>query len=1582
MTDIPFRGYITGAGIEDLLPNVPFLEYERNIFNVLLVLTFPGKSPEELIEKCEDFWDLLGEDPGRLLILLRFMCEMQIMNDTTGSNLGEKELNKIINEFEDWRNEMEEQINANKKEEQYFRINEYKYYLQFISAKLKEMHEPDSVQRLRVTMPRNTEIDYNNNNDFSDSIMGILKTDMICHTINWKVLINQFFVNDKGELDRNKIGERRLPFLNINDNGSNFDDLVNNWINSYDGNMFSLFNFECGDNKYVSIDCTYHYLFNFLYDELELLLLQERVCNFENNQGLMICLVEFNSLNSDLNWRPVDLITLFPDIDDPTMFYEALKSKIIEVHRNNIYGDIDDEEAIKNQNNEIEQNLTDLRLQSIEHHMNNLQMVLPKLVPNYDETGNFLDLSEESGPFIEEYRNVNTVKSMINFETIFNYDYNAINNFLVNVEPSIIEIVNHYFNYLNFIADDFIKLDLLYDMEKFAQDPQIINDFLSRFSDLFNEYLKNLEGLQLKTYSNRDWYKEIDKFRKDNNNDFEAITNAMEQHMIKMKFIQDGCIYVGHFLLGEEATSQEILQHLNAQFNFMEKDIDDIYNLVEKNKNVTEKLKEYLDAHPEIKLDYYEKIYTITSIPSYVSGDQINYEVGIPRSIEGAFKNSRIDAEEDAEWSADILNNLHRIYESHGLELDVETQNQLIQQVKNYINDNEAYQELDQYLQSKSPTPESTFRTDVENAVEVAKEKLSQINQKILTEEQKENEGQRLTNQLFDVSNIPDRVIPTQNEEQVSEVPENLSQEQINNIQSLKQQKQDLETSLLKLKSDNVKPIDLIKFNKEYDPNRNSLYNTVIRINPQKWQESKERYANRNQNPQQQGDPTNQSSNELPPIDNATNVDNSVEESNPQQNQEYEDPGEDFIRQNEINEENEQINLEEIENQDEDEKIKALEKEDEEKNNTASVHLPEMSEKPSVDEIQNEIQMKRDSGVIEKQLKDYINDRYDLSYDELIDLISIVRENIDNDDPNPYEEAYRKIDDKIEKLRNEIQNKILNYKNNRYAFSFEELNAFINKVQYNMKFDIENPYEEVYKEIDKIIENQSKQKLKIPSIPKIETFDPSRKTAIVDQERIEKEKIQSNLLQYIGPFKFKDNKVAGFVHRISKADNKDLEYKKVYQKIDDIFKKHIRNHLLAYIDDRIELDSHILENFVNIVLKMRDDDGRFTSGYSYIENLIDQRIEKETKKESEEEPNQSNSVENKEPEEEPNQSNSVENQSFQEANQLINQITNNYKNPTSSFKMHNRPQIKRLLKEYVDKNNYQLSDESIEKCLNKAYEMRGGFGEVLSKAKLLADEAFKNNKNNKNRGKDEDVEEEENIEEENNNEENKQHSGYSREQTIKDLHTVLEKHVTGKNIDPGNINPNDVDQIIDEALAQLKGWGDTKKYAIEKMDELIKNMSEQTNESTVPTTGVKSSLQKAQENLQKIQQNQQQNQQQTDPNQQEENEENQEQTDPNEQALKLIHDYRPNFISKISYSDQIPRFDDELMEDIFQQFTTDINDISEVNIAKEYLDKVIEIDKYRNSYFYIHYNPDYEAQGFSFRHNEPVQNRSIVDRDY
>ena len=71
MTDIPFRGYITGVGIEGLLPNVPFLEYERNIFNVLLVLTFPGKSPEELIEKCEDFWDLLGEDPGRLLILLR-----------------------------------------------------------------------------------------------------------------------------------------------------------------------------------------------------------------------------------------------------------------------------------------------------------------------------------------------------------------------------------------------------------------------------------------------------------------------------------------------------------------------------------------------------------------------------------------------------------------------------------------------------------------------------------------------------------------------------------------------------------------------------------------------------------------------------------------------------------------------------------------------------------------------------------------------------------------------------------------------------------------------------------------------------------------------------------------------------------------------------------------------------------------------------------------------------------------------------------------------------------------------------------------------------------------------------------------------------------------------------------------------------------------------------------------------------------------------------------------------------------------------------------------------------------------------
>ena len=58
-------------------------------------------------------------------------------------------------------------------------------------------------------------------------------------------------------------------------------------------------------------------------------------------------------------------------------------------------------------------------------------------------------------------------------------------------------------------------------------------------------------------------------------------------------------------LLGEEATDQDIFEYFNAKFNFMEKNIDDIYKMVELNYNVTVNLIEYLNQHPECQLDYY-----------------------------------------------------------------------------------------------------------------------------------------------------------------------------------------------------------------------------------------------------------------------------------------------------------------------------------------------------------------------------------------------------------------------------------------------------------------------------------------------------------------------------------------------------------------------------------------------------------------------------------------------------------------------------------------------------------------------------------------------------------------------------------------------------------------------------------------------------------------------------------------------------------------------------------------------------------------------------------------------------------------
>lgn len=782
MTTIPIRGYVSSYGFDDLLTDVPFKEYERHIFEFLLVLALPEKTKEEIIENCNEYWEAVGSDPGRLLILIRFLCEMTIMNETTGSKFGEKDLLDIVHKFENWRSETEEQINENNKDDDpYFRINEYKYYLEFISDQLKDIHEADSVHRLRFTMPQKANISFQNNNDFSDANIGILKTDMICHIINWKVLVNHFFVNENGELDKEKIGERRLPFLNISDNGDNFDSLVTNWVDSWDGNLFNSLQITCGDNKYVSIDCTYYYLFNFLFDDPKLLLLQKRVSNFENNDQLIEALAELNVIYSELNQKPVDLITLFPDIDDPTIISHELFSKVLNEHRNRIYGDTNEEEEIQKQKNKILNDLPGLRLEAKTRRDKNLKMILPKLVKNYDEEGKYLDSTTKDAPFIEDMRNVNGLKGVMKLENLFHYDYNLIFPFLENVEPGIIENINSYFIYLNFIADDFIKLDLLYDMEDFNQDPQNIFNFLKSFGEMFYEYFNQLEEIQFKPYNELDWYKEIDKFRKDNNNDLDAIKKAMEQHIIKMISIKDGIIYVGKFLLGEDASPSEIWECLNTEFNFIQKNIDDIYNLVEKNKNITEKLKEYLENHPDIELDYYEKIYTLTSIPSYTHDDgEINYEVGIPYSIQGAFKNSRITTEEDVEWTVDIINTLHDIWKNHGLTLSEELQNQLVQQVKNYINDKEAFSALDELLQNNNATPESTLRVDVNHAIENAKTKLLELSQKIYTKERKENEGKELTNKLFDVSNLPDREIPTENQEQVSEVPEN--EEQINNI--------------------------------------------------------------------------------------------------------------------------------------------------------------------------------------------------------------------------------------------------------------------------------------------------------------------------------------------------------------------------------------------------------------------------------------------------------------------------------------------------------------------------------------------------------------------------------------------------------------------------------------------------------------------------------------------------------------------------------------------------------------------------------------------------------------------------------
>ena len=121
-----------------------------------------------------------------------------------------------------------------------------------------------------------------------------------------------------------------------------------------------------------------------------------------------------------------------------------------------------------------------------------------------------------------------------------------------------------------------------------------------------------------------------------------------------------------------------------------------------------------------------------------------------------------------------------------------------------------------------------------------------------------------------------------------------------------------------------------------------------------------------------------------------------------------------------------------------------------------------------------------------------------------------------------------------------------------------------------------------------------------------------------------------------------------------------------------------------------------------------------------------------------------------------------------------------------------------------------------------------------------------------------------------------------------------------------------------------------------------------TTDSPVPTTGVISNLQKAQERIHQLQQQPQQPQQQQQP-QEQQNEENESEEQNQETDISIdefINNYKPIFISKISFADQI-NFDYEgFFKNVFVRFANDINDINEVRIAKNYLDKVAEIDNY------------------------------------
>ena len=202
-------------------------------------------------------------------------------------------------------------------------------------------------------------------------------------------------------------------------------------------------------------------------------------------------------------------------------------------------------EVVENDAALLEQYLMPLRNEATEYRKNNLQINVLKQ-SSIDEEGNII-YGEVQGPFIEEMNNYDNIKGMVKLETLFDYEYELINEFLQTSEPGIIRNVNMYFLDLLIPATDFMKINLLWDMEDASTDYKEVGNFLFQFKELFKKYYNSLNGLQLKYYNNRDWYDEIDKFRKDNNNNLEAINTAMEQHYNKMRFIYDACMYVGQF---------------------------------------------------------------------------------------------------------------------------------------------------------------------------------------------------------------------------------------------------------------------------------------------------------------------------------------------------------------------------------------------------------------------------------------------------------------------------------------------------------------------------------------------------------------------------------------------------------------------------------------------------------------------------------------------------------------------------------------------------------------------------------------------------------------------------------------------------------------------------------------------------------------------------------------------------------------------------------------------------------------------------------------------------------------------------